>query len=575
MFSYKIKSIKFKNNTEIKPGCINVFVGANNCGKTQLLKDLLNLVTGNNKSNILISEIEDIFPNSFNEIEMTCEEDIKKIDNKEQLIYIQPELNDGCVTFDGNDIKDYILKHFEHNDKNFLRQKFGSGIIKYLKTDTRLSLTNNCKIKDPMRIGATNLMEAILLLDEKSMDTFKSKIKNILNVDVEMDKSSLNTLKIRIGDDFSKISKDFKLAHKEFEKYALLDDQGDGMRSIIGIISALIAVKRPITLLDEPEAFLHPPQAIQLGQCISELIDKDQQIFIATHSADFLRGLLSSTKDAVIIHMDRSANNEMDINILDSDTLNEIIYNPILSSSRVLEGMFYKGVVITEADADSTFYQRAFQNIGAADEIHFVHAHNKQTIKKLLIPYEKLGIKHAAITDIDIIREEQDLKNLITMADVNLQSIILQNRLKILEDIQKRSKSELLNNLLSKIHEISKIPSFKEEESESILISLKRELKKICKESNEFSELKKSGYRALSGETLEAFNNLYENCTSIGLFIVKVGELESWLDDYDYPRLSDKSKWITGALEKIFDMTPDRNKELWKFIYELKDYIIN
>ena len=60
-------------------------------------------------------------------------------------------------------------------------------------------------------------------------------------------------------------------------------------------------------LLDEPEVFLHPPQALQLGEMISELVEPSQQIFIATHSADFLRGLLSSTRDAVIIHLDRIA----------------------------------------------------------------------------------------------------------------------------------------------------------------------------------------------------------------------------------------------------------------------------
>ena len=110
------------------------------------------------------------------------------------------------------------------------------------------------------------------------------------------------------------------------------------------------------------EAFLHPPQALQLGEIISGLVEPSQQIFIATHSADFLRGLLSSTRDAVIIHLDR-VENITEANVLDSATLNQIITDPLLSSSRVLEGMFYKGVVATEADADAVFYQRLFQKL--------------------------------------------------------------------------------------------------------------------------------------------------------------------------------------------------------------------
>lgn len=59
--------------------------------------------------------------------------------------------------------------------------------------------------------------------------------------------------------------------------------------------------------------------------------------------------------------------------------------------------MFYKGVVATEADADAVFYQRLFRQKGAADEIHFVNMHNKQTLKKIIKPYQKLRIKFALI----------------------------------------------------------------------------------------------------------------------------------------------------------------------------------
>ena len=53
------------------------------------------------------------------------------------------------------------------------------------------------------------------------------------------------------------------------------------------MISAIVSNKKPVFLLDEPEAFLHPPQALQLGEIISGLVEPSQQIFIATHSADF------------------------------------------------------------------------------------------------------------------------------------------------------------------------------------------------------------------------------------------------------------------------------------------------
>lgn len=116
-----------------------------------------------------------------------------------------------------------------------------------------------------------------------------------------MNPFNLGTLEYRIGTDFSFVSANPQEAFKQLSSFPLLDTQGDGMRSVLGIVSAIVSVKKPIILLDEPEAFLHPPQALQLGEVISGLVESSQQIFIATHSADFLRGLLSSTRDAVII----------------------------------------------------------------------------------------------------------------------------------------------------------------------------------------------------------------------------------------------------------------------------------
>jgi AAA domain, putative AbiEii toxin, Type IV TA system len=39
-----------------------------------------------------------------------------------------------------------------------------------------------------------------------------------------------------------------------------LDDQGDGMKSFIGLVLTVIAGSSQILLVDEPEAFLHPPR---------------------------------------------------------------------------------------------------------------------------------------------------------------------------------------------------------------------------------------------------------------------------------------------------------------------------
>lgn len=124
--------------------------------------------------------------------------------------------------------------------------------------------------------GAKNALEALYISGATSTETVRKHIKRILGEDVFLSPFNLGTLEYRIGTDFSVVSPNPQEAFRQLSSYPLLDTQGDGIRSVLGIISAIVAVKKPIILLDEPEAFLHPPQALQLGEIISELVDTSQ-----------------------------------------------------------------------------------------------------------------------------------------------------------------------------------------------------------------------------------------------------------------------------------------------------------
>jgi energy-coupling factor transporter ATP-binding protein EcfA2 len=48
-------------------------------------------------------------------------------------------------------------------------------------------------------------------------------------------------------------------------------DQGDGIKSSLGLVLPLMTTDYPVSLIDEPEAFLHPPQARVIGSEIASL----------------------------------------------------------------------------------------------------------------------------------------------------------------------------------------------------------------------------------------------------------------------------------------------------------------
>ncbi len=578
-YIYKINSVCMKNGESFTPGIINVFVGANNCGKTQLLKDMLSYITGKAGETIVLNELDIPYPDTWEDIETAYNMHIIDLNQSKQIKHISPTLDADPTGPSSLSLVENI-KHWLKNDKRQFRAATGAGLVSYLNTDNRLKMAMSQAVQQNLqKRGAKNVLEALYLSGADSTGKVRQCVKKIFGKDVFLNPFNLGTLEYRIGVDFSFIPPNPQEAFQQLSSFPLLDTQGDGMRSVLGIVSAIVSVKKPIILLDEPEAFLHPPQALQLGEIISGLVQPSQQIFIATHSADFLRGLLSSTRDAVIIHLDR-VKNITEANVLDSATLNQIIIDPLLSSSRVLEGMFYKGVVATEADADAVFYQRLFQKIGSADEVHFVNAHNKQTLKKIIDPYKKLGIKFAMIADADVIRDKREFTDILQVtSDDHLKIQILKEREAIINYFQSQNKYEKLCELRTKTKELVEqtiiLETADPDAIASALFDFRQSLKKLRDESDELSEFKKNGRAALPDSLKNNFDTLWSYCANIGLFIVTVGELESWLIDYDLDRSSNKSKWISKALNKLFEIEYDGNKDIWKFIDGLRAFLVS
>jgi AAA15 family ATPase/GTPase len=56
---------------------------------------------------------------------------------------------------------------------------------------------------------------------------------------------------------------------EDLQRMPPLQAQGDRMRSFIGLMLVVSAGQYQVLLIDEPEAFLHPPQARLLGRRIA------------------------------------------------------------------------------------------------------------------------------------------------------------------------------------------------------------------------------------------------------------------------------------------------------------------
>jgi predicted ATPase len=133
---------------------------------------------------------------------------------------------------------------------------------------------------------------------------------------------------------------------QDLQRLPLVQHQGDGIRSFIGIMLTLVAASYPIVLIDEPEAFLHPPQARLLGRKLAAEARDRAQVIIATHSIDVLLGLLDADDASVTIARLTRQGDVNPVAVLSPDQLRELWRDPLLRYSNVLDGLFHRGVVL-------------------------------------------------------------------------------------------------------------------------------------------------------------------------------------------------------------------------------------
>lgn len=354
----------------------------------------------------------------------------------------------------------------------------------------------------------------------------------------------MTKLALRVAKEIERIPEDPRKAFHIVSKYEQLDTQGDGFRSFVGVVLSLLLSKGRIILLDEPEAFLHPAQAKLLGNWISTYSQSVVgQIIVATHNANFLSGILSSSQDVDIYRLDRTGN-QTTYNRITPEITSKLAKSPLFSSQRILEAIFYKGVVVCEADSDRCVYQTVAVRDLNNQNILFTHAHNKQTIKNIVSLLREATIPACAIVDIDIMNSESDFKSLLeALSDCNGFVDILEMRTKIAMSVEGVTEENILIRLKEDVVELLEQLN----EDKHSLSGARGALNRIRKEVSRWSDIKRDGITGFPEHERKTAKDLIERTREYGLFIVPVGELEGWLD----LGIRQKNKWIVLALETL------------------------
>lgn len=586
MYTYKLNQIIFNNNERLQLENLTVIIGPNNVGKSRILKDIVQKTTKDQAlPSVVVRDVEWTTPQNLQELrEAYSLEPYQDENNHWVFSALAPELfqeckNDARLWTDDQLISRYIP------DKSFFAQHFGFAMIAFLTTEYRLQLVKEAPSAAHVN-QEINLLQTVYNAGSIVERDINNLVKCAFDKEIKFDFTVPQRLLFRVGDDFSSIPVDPRDARLPMEQYDKLDNQGDGIRSFVGITAALLAIKRNVILIDEPEAFLHPPQAVRIGKFIAEQANRNsnRQIILATHSTDLLHGILSETKDVTIIRIDRKDRTNY-FNILDLNHLDKLVNDPLLSSSRVFDGLFYSGVTVVEADSDRRFYQTACRMRRNNLDLHFVNADNKQTVPTISMLYREMGVRCVGIVDFDVLNNMSEFKKQLDALDLSetVISEMLTIRKEIAEvakelppDDRLRDVERQIRNLFLSVTKIQErnfaCQDEAKREKERLLDQIDSTLRRISDSTKNWKEFKEKGREALPTEIQLRFDKLWVTCSQKGLFINPCGELESMMTSMMIPYTTDKRGWIKQALPLLAKLNVNDDEHPWKFIKAIEEY---
>ena len=513
-------SITFSDRTELEleEDDIVVFVGPNNSGKSAALRELEAWVA-RSVPGLVVKNAELHKEGTQDDLRAYLEINAQKSGDVANLHY-------GGI---GYNIHYTNLVYFDDTTD---RHPVAPFFAKRLATEGRITDSNAAPALALFKDPPTHPIH-LLLMDEGLSRDISDKFRHAFGMDLVPFRAGGSQFPLYVGDKPAvphgkdELSREFVEALQESGK--VLETQGDGMRSFAAVtLHALAGRTHSIQFLDEPEAFLHPPQARLLGRYIAESKLGGSQLFIATHSTDVLEGLIEGGSDKVRIVRLRREGDVNHVKELSKEKTRSVAKDTLARFSRVFDGIFFEHVVICEADADCMFYQSVLNLPSISGDrrpdVLFAHAAGKHRMARLADTLRSLDVPVSVIADIDILDNEGTFRNLFEKLggkwkDVQVHWKTIRDA--VVSQRPPRNAKQVVDLIQTQLKGISGEEDFPQERV--------RAIRQVFKDASPWGAMKGSGRSALPpGEATRQFDQLCEKCSIHRLWIVQVGELEGF-----------------------------------------------
>ncbi len=533
-YVFGVEEIVFATGLQVKPRQLNVFIGPNNGGKTLALRRLQDAVYAKADGDQVYANVTIRLPKTMQSFHAAYDlylnsdastansGDTKKLEAAivDRPTSISTELDKG--------LDRWLEGDQSYGAIDFLRV-YGPLFFGLLRTETRLT---DCNSQSRVGFNDSDSLVRLYLSGRETERALSSRLKSVFGTELRLDESAVDKFTLRVGPTISTIPTDAREALKQLAAFPAIETQGDGLRSFVASLLHLWIGERPLLAFDEPEAFLHPTQAISLGRIFAEESTEQSQLFVATHSAHLLRGLIQKARpnEVNIVRLSYDARLGMRVTLFESSEFALLMKDPVLNATSFFEGLFHRGVALFEGNSDRLFFEAVHSQINESSAVYYTSAVGKDSAVIMFCAYRRLGVPVALVLDVDILRERSLFVRLLGSCT---DSSSLGSELN-------RSREQIVSNLPDK---------------------------------SSWDAFKKHGVRELASKTRGHFENLTEQLEQYGVFINPAGELESSLTEHGLNYSTDKQEWVRRALMMVSGLHAKVDQPPWKVMKAVDDFL--
>lgn len=547
-----IEQITFNNGQTIDIGQrdIVIFVGPNNAGKSQSIKDIYALAESDKAQTVVVKSVK-CHIGDFGKI-------LERIKSVSKVSILGGR---RVYRGMGYSVHDYtIAEGYHKSGLSDLRPIY----FDFIGTVERLQECISREQKDAESSAEYPIQK--IPEDSNFAKRLSDAFQEAFGIGIELSGAFSKKLTLRCAPSFPKIEGNDTSAVMEhgrkMAKLPAIESQGDGMRSFVGVMLRVLGGQYSSYMMDEPESFLHPPQARIMGQTLGEILSNEQQAFISTHSEAFIKGLLLTCPERLkIVRIERQG----DINkicMLDSKAFQDVWGDPLLVHSNIMEGLFNKVVVVCESDSDCMFYAMIERELKRLESKYsdslYVHCGGKQRLKTVVRALKALGIEHRVICDIDIINDcKTDLKDLTEVCGVEWDG-----ELKVAYN---KLTSSFSNDTGLKVADIRREVDEVLSKCKNAVLTNKEvnSIANILKKDSRIGAIKHAGKMAIAhGDSMAGYEYLDKRLREKNIFMVPVGELEGFVPDVG----GHAGVWLANALEQHPDLSDDIYSQAKEFV---------